>query len=179
MNFTNIRFILQSLRRKDAMRSKRNRQAFAFSENEHEKINILIDKTHGQDPPAEPRQGSMDKLQDMRKMVSEVTGIMKDNIEKVVEREEKLNTLEVRTEELQASSQSFKITSTHVVHKYRSRHRRLICVLVVIIVIILFLVGGAFFLYVSGVFSQSTQAPPTTSPPNNQLRSQIKNASTS
>lgn len=45
----------------------------------------------------------MDKLQDMRKMVSEVTGIMKDNIEKVVEREEKLNTLEVRTEELQAS----------------------------------------------------------------------------
>lgn len=170
-----------SLRRKDAMRSKRNRQAFAFSEKEHEKINILIDKTHDQDPPAEPSHVSMDKIEDMRKMVSEVTGIMKDNIEKVVEREEKLNILEVRTEELQASSQSFKITSTQVVHKYRSRHRKLICVLVVIIVIILLLVGGAIFLYViiSGVFSQSTQAPPTTPPPSSKLLSQIKNASTS
>lgn len=84
-------------------RSKRNRQAFAFSEKEHEKINILIDKTHDQDPPAEPSHVSMDKIEDMRKMVSEVTEIMKDNIEKVVEREEKLNILEVRTEELQAS----------------------------------------------------------------------------
>lgn len=168
-----------SLRRKDAMRSKRNRQAFAFSEKEHEKINILIDKTHDQDPPAEPSHVSMDKIEDMRKMVSEVTEIMKDNIEKVVEREEKLSILEVRTEELQASSQSFKITSTQVVHKYRSRHRKLICVLVVIIVIILLLVGGAIFLYVSGVFSQSTQAPPTTPPPSSKLLSQIKNASTS
>lgn len=84
-------------------RSKRNRQAFAFSEKEHEKINILIDKTHDQDPPAEPSHVSMDKIEDMRKMVSEVTGIMKDNIEKVVEREEKLSILEVITEELQAS----------------------------------------------------------------------------
>lgn len=42
----------------------------------------------------------MDKIEDMRKMVSEVMGIMKDNIEKVVEREEKLNIFEVRIEEL-------------------------------------------------------------------------------
>lgn len=42
----------------------------------------------------------MDKIEDMRKMVSEVIGIMKDNIEKVVEREEKLNIFEVRIEEL-------------------------------------------------------------------------------
>lgn len=84
-------------------RSKRNRQAFAFSEKEHEKINILIDKTHDQATTADPGQGSKDKLQDVRKMVSEVTGIMKDNIEKVVEREDKLKTLEVRTKELEAS----------------------------------------------------------------------------
>lgn len=42
----------------------------------------------------------MDKIEDMRKMVSEVIEIMKDNIEKVVEREEKLNIFEVRIEEL-------------------------------------------------------------------------------
>lgn len=103
-------------------RCKRNRQAFAFSEKEHEKINILIDKTHDQDPPAEPSHVSTDKIEDMRKMVSEVTGIMKDNIEKVVEREEKLNILEVRTEELQASV-SIKYNETNgFMHKFATSH---------------------------------------------------------
>lgn len=103
-------------------RSKRNRQAFAFSEKEHEKINILIDKTHDQDPPAEPSHVSMDKIEDMRKMVSEVTGIMKDNIEKVVEREEKLSILEVRTEELQASVSINYNETNGFMHKFATLH---------------------------------------------------------
>ena len=56
-----------------------------------------------QDPPTETRQEPKDRLQEVRQMVSEVTVIMKDNLEKVVERDEKLNTLSVRTKELEAS----------------------------------------------------------------------------
>ncbi|XP_062618892.1 uncharacterized protein LOC134280499 [Saccostrea cucullata] len=84
-----------SLKRKDAMRSKRNRQAMAFTDKEHEKINILVEKVESKHE---------DKIHEVKKMVTEVTGIMKDNIEKVVEREGKLNTLEVRTSELELST---------------------------------------------------------------------------
>ncbi|XP_048757776.2 uncharacterized protein LOC125668063 isoform X3 [Ostrea edulis] len=92
-----------SLKRRDAMRSRRNRQAIPFTTEEHEKINILIDKKQDQ-RKSHPESG--DKLQEIKQMVNEVTIIMKDNIEKVVEREGKLNTLSVRTEELEASPSS-------------------------------------------------------------------------
>ncbi|XP_061191594.1 uncharacterized protein LOC133199751 [Saccostrea echinata] len=137
------------------MRSKRNRQAMAFTDKEHEKINILVDKVESKQE---------DRIREVKKMVTEVTGIMKDNIEKVVEREGKLNTLEVRTSELELSSQSFKVTSTQVVKKYRSRHRKLVCIIVLTIFCIFLLGGIIVFMYFGGVFSQTTPAPPATSP---------------
>jgi vesicle-associated membrane protein 4 len=54
------------------------------------------------------------KATEVKQQVDEVVGIMQNNIEKVVQRGEKLDSLQNKTEELQQGALSFKKTSTSV-----------------------------------------------------------------
>lgn len=56
--------------------------------------------------------GKGDNVTALQNQVQEVTGIMKENVEKVLERGEKLDDLVDKTEDLQASVRCFSITST-------------------------------------------------------------------
>jgi vesicle-associated membrane protein 4 len=54
------------------------------------------------------------KATEVKQQVDEVVGIMQNNIEKVVQRGEKLDSLQNKTEELQQGALSFKKTSNTV-----------------------------------------------------------------
>ena len=54
------------------------------------------------------------RTEEVQQQVNEVIGIMNTNIEKVVQRGEKLNSLQSKTEELQQGALSFKKTSNDV-----------------------------------------------------------------
>ncbi len=54
------------------------------------------------------------RTQEVQQQVDEVIGIMHTNIDKVIQRGEKLDNLQNKTEELQQGALSFKKTSTAV-----------------------------------------------------------------
>jgi len=55
--------------------------------------------------------GNRDALDRARRDVDEVTGIMRDNINKAIERGESINDLDSRSQQLEADSQVFKYVS--------------------------------------------------------------------
>ncbi|XP_071321524.1 vesicle-associated membrane protein 8 isoform X2 [Trachinotus anak] len=90
-----------------------------------------------------PASGSSSKLDTVQGQVNEVKVILKDNINKVLERGDRLDDLIGKTDDLQASADSFQRTSTRVARKYWWKNIKLmiiigIVVLIIIILIILF-----------------------------------------
>lgn len=77
----------------------------------------------------------------MKNEVEEVAELLHDNIEKVIERGDKLeNTLE-RTDDLIADAQQFKKTSKKVKKKYCFKNMKMTCVLIIVgIVVVLLLI---------------------------------------
>ncbi|VDM64168.1 unnamed protein product [Angiostrongylus costaricensis] len=61
-----------------------------------------------QHPPQDER------LKDMRRQVEEVKSVMASNVASIMERGERLDSIERRTDELQASSATFKLTAHRV-----------------------------------------------------------------
>ncbi|XP_040012961.1 vesicle-associated membrane protein 8 isoform X2 [Xiphias gladius] len=93
-----------------------------------------------------PASGSSAKLDHVQGQVNEVKVILKDNIDKVLERGDRLDDLIGKTDDLQASADSFQRTSTRVARKYWWKNIKLmiiigIIVLIVLILIILFATG--------------------------------------
>ncbi|KAJ3363560.1 hypothetical protein GGF32_003932 [Allomyces javanicus] len=64
--------------------------------------------------PVAPAGADMGKTKQVQAQVNEVVGIMQNNIEKVMERGEKLDSLATKTEDLQQSSLQFKKGATKV-----------------------------------------------------------------
>lgn len=94
-------------------------------------------------------QGGQDNVSQLRNQVDEVKGIMTQNIEKVLERGERLEDLIASTNELEAQSQTFQKTARRVQRKMWWRNTKMtlcligvgITVVLVIILIILFSTG--------------------------------------
>ncbi|XP_026153036.1 vesicle-associated membrane protein 8 isoform X4 [Mastacembelus armatus] len=90
-----------------------------------------------------PTTGSSTKLDHVQGQVNEVKVILKDNINKVLERGDRLDDLIGKTDDLQASADSFQRTSTRVARKYWWKNIKMMIliggiVLVIVILIILF-----------------------------------------
>lgn len=90
-----------------------------------------------------PSTGSSAKLDHVQGQVNEVKVILKDNINKVLERGDRLDDLIGKTDDLQASADSFQRTSTRVARKYWWKNIKMmiligVVVLVIVILIILF-----------------------------------------
>ncbi|PIO64681.1 Synaptobrevin [Teladorsagia circumcincta] len=58
-----------------------------------------------------------EKIQEMRRQVDEVKTVMASNVASIMERGERLDSIERRTDELQASSANFKLTAHRVQRK--------------------------------------------------------------
>ncbi|XP_054614089.1 vesicle-associated membrane protein 8 [Dunckerocampus dactyliophorus] len=95
------------------------------------------------DNPNFQPSGTASKLNHVQGQVNEVKVILKDNIDKVLERGDRLDDLIGKTDDLQASADSFQRTSTRVARKYWWKNIKMmiligVVVLVILIVIILF-----------------------------------------
>ncbi|XP_066567611.1 uncharacterized protein LOC136755110 [Amia ocellicauda] len=85
-------------------------------------------------------QTGSQKLEDIQVQVNDVKGILKDNIDKVLDRGEKLDDLIDKTEDLQATADTFQKTATRVSRKMWWKNTKMIIIIVVIVVIILILI---------------------------------------
>lgn len=90
--------------------------------------------------------GSSAQLDHVQGQVNEVKVILKDNINKVLERGDRLDDLICKTDDLQASADSFQKTSTRVARKYWWKNIKMmiiigVVVLIIVILIILFATG--------------------------------------
>jgi len=79
----------------------------------------------------------MSKVQYLREDVEEVKGQMVENIEKVIDRGEKLDDINERTENLKARAGEFQTVSTRLKRKLWWQNVKLWIILIVIIVVIL------------------------------------------
>ncbi|XP_067869900.1 vesicle-associated membrane protein 8 isoform X1 [Heterodontus francisci] len=72
-----------------------------------------------------------EKLSNLQGQVNDVKGIMSQNIEKVLERGEKLDDLIIKTDDLQASADSFQKTSTKIARKMWWKNKKMIIIIVI------------------------------------------------
>ncbi|XP_043550956.1 synaptobrevin-like protein 5 isoform X2 [Chiloscyllium plagiosum] len=99
---------------------------------------FLFHYTHrpkaGAAPPPTMASCSMDpgpeKLSHIQGQVNDVKGIMSQNIEKVLERGEKLDDLIIKTDDLQASADTFQKTSTKIARKMWWKNTKMIIIIV-------------------------------------------------
>jgi vesicle-associated membrane protein 2 len=80
------------------------------------------------------------KLHDTQQQVDQVVLIMKDNVEKVLQRDEKLSDIETRSEELQQGATRFEKISTKLKRKFFCKNMRFVMILAVIILIFILII---------------------------------------
>ncbi|XP_035802224.1 vesicle-associated membrane protein 8 [Amphiprion ocellaris] len=90
--------------------------------------------------PQPPATSSTAKLDQVQGQVNEVKVILKDNINKVLERGDRLDDLIGKTDDLQASADSFQRTSTRVSRKYWWKNIKMMVIIGVVVLIILILI---------------------------------------
>ncbi|XP_041666031.1 vesicle-associated membrane protein 8 isoform X2 [Cheilinus undulatus] len=91
-------------------------------------------------PQAPPATGAASKMDNVQNQVNEVKVILKDNISKVLERGDRLDDLIGKTDDLQASADSFQRTSTRVARKYWWKNIKMMIIIGVIVLIIVILI---------------------------------------
>jgi hypothetical protein len=102
----------------------------------------------GSGQPGAPGQGpkqSNKRLQQTQAQVDEVVGIMKVNVEKVLERDQKLSQLDDRADALQEGASQFEKSAATLKNKYWWKNIKMIiimCAIVVILVIIIVIWAG-------------------------------------
>ncbi|XP_034402277.1 vesicle-associated membrane protein 8 [Cyclopterus lumpus] len=87
-----------------------------------------------------PASGSAAKLDLVQGQVNEVKVILTDNISKVLERGDRLDDLIGKTDDLQASADSFQKTSTRVARKYWWKNIKMMIIIGVVVLIIIILI---------------------------------------
>ncbi|XP_069557633.1 vesicle-associated membrane protein 8 isoform X2 [Brachyistius frenatus] len=87
-----------------------------------------------------PASGSSAKLDQVQGQVNEVKVILKDNIDKVLQRGDRLDDLIGKTDDLQATADSFQRTSTRVARKYWWKNIKMMILIGAVVLIILILI---------------------------------------
>ncbi|KAM6984904.1 vesicle-associated membrane protein 8 [Aplochiton taeniatus] len=98
-------------------------------------ISLAEEADYSSQPPAPST-----KLDDVQGQVNEVKVILKDNINKVLERGERLDDLMDKTDDLQATADTFQRTSTKVARKYWWKNTKMMIIIGVIVLIIVILI---------------------------------------
>uniref|UniRef100_A0A8D0GES4 V-SNARE coiled-coil homology domain-containing protein n=1 Tax=Sphenodon punctatus TaxID=8508 RepID=A0A8D0GES4_SPHPU len=91
-------------------------------------------------PPPTPNVTSNRKLQQMQAQVDEVVDIMQVNVDKVLERDQKLSELDNRADALQAGASQFETSAAKLKRKYWWKNCKMMIILGVICAIILFVI---------------------------------------
>ncbi|XP_071567751.1 vesicle-associated membrane protein 3 [Temnothorax nylanderi] len=94
----------------------------------------------GGGPQNAQQAGASKKLQQTQATVDEVVGIMKVNVEKVLERDQKLSELENRADALQQGATQFEQHAGKLKRKYWWKNLKMMLILGIICVIILIII---------------------------------------
>ncbi|KAJ8354961.1 hypothetical protein SKAU_G00225280 [Synaphobranchus kaupii] len=94
-------------------------------------------------PPAPPNLSSNRRLQQTQAQVEEVVDIMRVNVDKVLERDQKLSELDDRADALQAGASQFESCAAKLKNKYWWKN----CKMMIMMGIIGVIVVGIIFLY--------------------------------
>ncbi|XP_035668868.1 vesicle-associated membrane protein 7-like [Branchiostoma floridae] len=110
-----------------------------------------------------------DQLSMLQSQVDEVKGVMSQNIEKVLARGDRLDNLMEKTDELEASADTFKKTARRVKKKYFWKNAKMMIILSVVVLVVLIILT-LIILFSTGVIktgggggdSSTTVSPPVT-----------------
>ncbi|MBN3300201.1 VAMP8 protein, partial [Amia calva] len=98
---------------------------------------------------------SESKVKSLQSEVDGVKDIMTKNVERILERGERLDELMGKTEDLQAGAQNFKHTSTKVARSYWWKNVKMIAIIVIVVIIIILII----ILLATGVIPTSSTPP--------------------
>ncbi|CAL2039351.1 unnamed protein product [Caenorhabditis brenneri] len=77
-----------------------------------------------------------EKMQNLRNQVDSVKAVMVDNVERILERGERLDNIERRTEQLNATSANFKFTARKVQRKFCMLNAKWTIILAIVILVV-------------------------------------------
>ncbi|XP_039223618.1 vesicle-associated membrane protein 3 [Crotalus tigris] len=92
------------------------------------------------DPVAGAALGSNRRLQQTQNQVDEVVDIMRVNVDKVLERDQKLSELDDRADALQAGAAQFETNAAKLKRKYWWKNCKMWAILVAVVVVILIII---------------------------------------
>ncbi|KAL5007679.1 hypothetical protein ScPMuIL_016485 [Solemya velum] len=98
----------------------------------------LIDMS--KDTPAIMDDRKNHKVQELQGQVNEVTHLLQENVEKVLERGDKIDTLQQRSEDLESGSIQFKKKSKDLRNKMCCHNAKMTIILIAVIAVILIVV---------------------------------------
>jgi t-SNARE complex subunit (syntaxin) len=90
--------------------------------------------------PSEQARGGNKRLQQTQAQVDEVVGIMKSNVEKVLERDQKLTQLDDRADALQVGASQFEKSAATLKRKYWWKNLKMIIIICAIVLIIIIII---------------------------------------
>ncbi|XP_043914116.1 vesicle-associated membrane protein 2-like [Protopterus annectens] len=119
-------------------------------------FSIFVDRSAPAAPPAAGGEGaapagpppnltSNRRLQQTQAQVDEVVDIMRVNVDKVLERDQKLSELDDRADALQAGASQFETSAAKLKRKYWWKNLKMMIILGVICAIILIIIIGKYF----------------------------------
>lgn len=85
------------------------------------------------------KQAASKKIQQTQAQVDEVVGIMRTNVEKVLERDQKLSELDDRADALQQGASQFEQQAGRLKRKYWWKDMKM-CAILAIVVLVLFII---------------------------------------
>lgn len=85
-------------------------------------------------------QSAYDRIGETEENISETTAILKQNVNKVMERGERLETISERSENLERSSSTFRVHSRRLRRTMWLKNRWLIASIVIIVIAIIILI---------------------------------------
>lgn len=116
--------------------------------------------TSGAGPSGQPPQPSK-RMQQTQAQVDEVVDIMRVNVEKVLERDQKLSDLDNRADALQDGARQFESTATRLKRKYWWQNVKMWLILIAVIIVIIIIIIVA----VVTSLPKSNGGNPTNPPP--------------
>uniref|UniRef100_A0A8C5MCV6 Vesicle associated membrane protein 2 n=1 Tax=Leptobrachium leishanense TaxID=445787 RepID=A0A8C5MCV6_9ANUR len=98
-------------------------------------------------PQGPPNLTSNRRLQQTQAQVDEVVGLMRVNVDKVLERDQKLSELDDRADALQAGASQFETSAAKLKRKYWWKNLKMMIIIGVICAIILIIIIGKVSVY--------------------------------
>ena len=96
---------------------------------------------------SDPKYGSLsstsnsDKIKLTQSQVNEVVEIMRDNLNKVIDRDNKLEHLESQSEELRANSHRFAVSSKRLKMRMWCQDKKMILILVFVLLLLIIIIA--------------------------------------